>query len=101
MAEKKELMRKAFDALAERGVLVTNDTMTDDEWRRRRWALLMSRNMLVQMDSGSGYTGREFDDLSWENGVYANMDYRAYGVTVCGNYKMSKVCLLRIYFRWH
>lgn len=65
---KKELMRRGFDALVEGGVLVAIDTVIDDERRARSGALLMSLNMLVQMDSGCGYTGREFDYWAREIG---------------------------------
>lgn len=58
-AASRTLLRKVHDALPDDGVLLVYGTIIDDDRRENALALLMSLNMLVTMESGSGYTFAE------------------------------------------
>lgn len=57
--KKKVLLRKAWDALPEGGVVVVYDSLIDDDRSENAFALLMSLTMLVVTDGGFGYTAAE------------------------------------------
>ena len=59
LAQKRELVAKAFAALPEGGALVAYDAMIDEERRDNTFALLMSLNMLINTSGGFGYTASE------------------------------------------
>jgi SAM-dependent methyltransferase len=57
LAEKRLLLRKAYDALPQGGVLIVNDPIIDDERRSNVFSLLASLNLLIQTPGGFEYTG--------------------------------------------
>jgi hypothetical protein len=57
--QKLTLLRKAHAALPPGGALVVYDTVIDDDRRENTFGLLMSLNMLVEMEAGFDYTGAE------------------------------------------
>jgi precorrin-6B methylase 2 len=59
LAEKKMLIRKAYEALPSGGVLVVYDAIIDDDRIENTFGLLMSLNMLIETPGGFDYTGRE------------------------------------------
>jgi O-methyltransferase domain/Dimerisation domain len=59
LAEKKTLLRKAFDALPKGGALIVYDAMIDDDRRENAFGLLMSLNMLIEFPGGFDYTGAD------------------------------------------
>jgi SAM-dependent methyltransferase len=59
LAEKKLLLRKAYEALPEGGALIVYDAMIDDERRENAFGLLMSLNMLIETPAGFDYTGAD------------------------------------------
>lgn len=59
LADKRMLIGKAFAALPPGGALIVYDTIIDDERRRNAFGLLMSLNMLIEMDAGFDYTGED------------------------------------------
>ncbi|HEX6495525.1 MAG TPA: methyltransferase [Acidobacteriaceae bacterium] len=63
LAEKKMLVRKAFDALNPGGALVVYDALIDDDRSKNAFGLLMSLNMLVETPGGFDYTGA--DCMGW------------------------------------
>jgi hypothetical protein len=63
LAEKKVLVRKAFEALPAGGALVVFEAMIDDDRSKNAFGLLMSLNMLIETPGGFDYTAR--DCVSW------------------------------------
>ncbi|MFL6426855.1 MAG: methyltransferase [Acidobacteriaceae bacterium] len=63
LAEKKMLVRKAFDALNPGGALVVYDAVIDDDRSKNAFGLMMSLNMLVETPGGFDYTGA--DCIGW------------------------------------
>ncbi|HXX14372.1 MAG TPA: methyltransferase [Candidatus Eremiobacteraceae bacterium] len=61
--EKKMLLRKAHDALSDRGAVIIYDTIIDDDRSQNAFGLMMSLNMLVETPGGFDYTGR--DCIAW------------------------------------
>lgn len=59
MDDKRMLIGKAFEALPPGGALIVYDTIIDDERKRNAFGLLMSLNMLIEMDAGFDYTGAD------------------------------------------
>lgn len=59
LAQKKALIRKAFDALPKGGALIVYDAVIDDERKSNTFGLLMSLNMLIETDGGFDYTGAD------------------------------------------
>jgi hypothetical protein len=57
--QKKQLIRKAFDALPADGSLIVYESIIDDERRENTFGLLMSLNMLIETPSGFDYTGAD------------------------------------------
>ena len=56
---KKELIRKAYDAVPEGGALIVYEAIIDDERSKNAFGLLMSLNMLIETPDGSDYTGAD------------------------------------------
>lgn len=56
---KKELIRKAQDALPEGGALVVYEAIIDDDRSKNAFGLLMSLNMLIETPAGFDYTGAD------------------------------------------
>ncbi len=71
MEEKRVLIRKAFEALPEGGVLLVYEALIDDERRRNDFGLLMSLNMLLVTSGGFVYTGAECESWLREAGFGA------------------------------
>lgn len=63
LAKKRELIRKAHDALPAGGALIVYETLIDDERRQNAFGLLMSLNMLIETREGFDYTGA--DCVGW------------------------------------
>ena len=59
MDQKRELLRKAYEALPPGGALIVHDAMIDDERRENLGGLLMSLNMLIETRHGFDYTGAD------------------------------------------
>ena len=59
LAEKRMLLRKAYEALPDGGALIVYDAMIDDERRKNAFGLLMSLNMLIETPAGFDYTGAD------------------------------------------
>jgi hypothetical protein len=63
LAQKQELLRKAYDALPAGGSVIAYDAMIDDARRENAFGLLMSLNMLIETPGGFDYTGA--DCIRW------------------------------------
>jgi hypothetical protein len=63
LAEKKVLVRKAFEALPAGGSFVVFEAMIDDDRSQNAFGLLMSLNMLIETKGGFDYTAA--DCVSW------------------------------------
>jgi hypothetical protein len=63
LAEKRMLLRKAYEALPEGGALIVYDAIIDDERKQNAFGLLMSLNMLIETPGGFDYTGA--DCIGW------------------------------------
>ena len=59
LTERKELLRKAYDAVPDRGGVIVFEAIIDDERRKNAFGLLMSLNMLIETPAGSDYTGAD------------------------------------------
>jgi hypothetical protein len=56
---KQMLIRKAYEALPDGGMLVVYEAMIDDDRRTNTFGLLMSLNMLIETPDGFDYTGAD------------------------------------------
>jgi hypothetical protein len=63
LAQKKALVRKAFDALPSGGALIVYDSIIDDDRSKNSFGLMMSLNMLIETSGGFDYTGA--DCIGW------------------------------------
>jgi precorrin-6B methylase 2 len=63
LAQKQQLIRKAWDALPSGGALIVYEAIIDDERRANAFGLLMSLNMLIETPGGFDYTGA--DCMAW------------------------------------
>ncbi len=63
MAEKRELLAKAYDALPSEGALIIFEALIDDDQKRNGFGLVMSLNMLIETPGGFDYTGA--DCMGW------------------------------------
>jgi hypothetical protein len=61
--EKKQLVRKAYDAIAPEGAFIVYESIIDAERRTNAFGLLMSLNMLIETPGGFDYTGA--DCIGW------------------------------------
>jgi O-methyltransferase domain len=59
LAEKRMLVKKAYDALPSGGALIVYDHLIDDERRQSVAGLLMSLTMLIETQGGFDYTGAD------------------------------------------
>jgi hypothetical protein len=59
LAEKKMLIKKAYEALPDGGALIAYDAVIDDERRENVFGLTMSLNMLIETPGGFDYTGAD------------------------------------------
>jgi hypothetical protein len=59
LAEKRMLLKKAYDALPTGGALIVFDAVIDDDRRQNAFGLLMSLNMLIETPGGFDYTGAD------------------------------------------
>jgi hypothetical protein len=57
--EKRMLLGKAYQTLAEGGALIVFEALIDDERRQNTFGLLMSLNMLIETPGGFDYTGKD------------------------------------------
>ena len=71
LEEKRALIRKAFEALPEGGVLLVYEALIDDERRHNAFGLLMSLNMLLVTAGGFNYAGAECESWMREAGFSA------------------------------
>jgi hypothetical protein len=63
LAQKKHLIRAAWDALPAGGAFIAYDAVIDDDRRSNAFGLLMSLNMLIETPGGFDYTGA--DCMGW------------------------------------
>jgi len=68
LAEKKMLMKKAYEALPEGGSFVVYETLIDNERKTNAMGLLMSLNMLIETPGGFDYTGADCEGWMREAG---------------------------------
>jgi precorrin-6B methylase 2 len=61
--QKKQLIRKAWDAVPPGGALIVYESIIDDDRSRNAFGLLMSLNMLIETPGGFDYTGA--DCIRW------------------------------------
>jgi hypothetical protein len=59
LAEKRILLKKAYDALPHGGSLIIYEHLIDDERRKNIAGLLMSLMMLIETHGGFDYTGAD------------------------------------------
>jgi len=59
LADKKMLIRKAFEALPIGGALIVYESIIDDDRSKNAFGLLMSLNMLIETPGGFDYTGAD------------------------------------------
>ena len=71
MDAKRELLRKAYEALPPGGALIVHDAIIDDDRRRNVGGLLMSLNMLIETRHGFDYTGADCKQWLREAGFRA------------------------------
>jgi precorrin-6B methylase 2 len=67
-AQKRELIRKAYEAVAPGGMFIAIEAVIDDARRANAFGLLMSLNMLIELPGGFDYTGAQFDRWCREAG---------------------------------
>jgi hypothetical protein len=59
LAEKRMLIRKAYEALPDGGAFIIHEALIDDARRENAPGLLMSLNMLIETPGGFDYTGAD------------------------------------------
>ena len=59
--DKKNLIRKSYDALNPGGSLVVIENIIDDERKENAFGLMMSLNMLIETDEGFDFSAADFD----------------------------------------
>lgn len=67
-ADKKILIRKAYDALPMGGSLVVIENIIDDDRSENAFGLLMSLNMLIETSEGYDFSAADFEILAKEAG---------------------------------
>jgi len=67
-ADKKMLVKKAYDALPEGGALVVIENIIDDNRSENAFGLLMSLNMLLETTEGYDFSASDFKELAEEIG---------------------------------
>jgi precorrin-6B methylase 2 len=68
LADKKMLIRKAYEAVPDGGALVVYEAIIDDDRSKNAFGLLMSLNMLIETPGGFDYTGADCSDWMIEAG---------------------------------
>ncbi|WP_033417700.1 methyltransferase [Nevskia ramosa] len=68
LANKKILIRKAYDALPDGGAFIAIENVIDDARRDNAFGLLMSLNMLIEFGDAFDYTGADFRNWCSEAG---------------------------------
>jgi hypothetical protein len=68
LAQKKMLLRKAYDALPYGGALIVYEALIDDERRENAFGLLMSLNMLIETEGGFDFSGADCQEWMREVG---------------------------------
>lgn len=63
LAEKKMLLRKAYEGISPGGAVVAYDSVIDDDRSQNAFGLMMSLNMLIETPGGFDYTGA--DCMAW------------------------------------
>ena len=63
LAQKKALIKKAYDAVPQGGAFIVYESIIDDDRRQNAFGLLMSLNMLIETRGGFDYTGA--DCVGW------------------------------------
>jgi hypothetical protein len=63
LEEKRTLIRKAYEALPDKGALIIYETIIDDDRSQNAFGLLMSLNMLIETEGGFDYTAS--DCMGW------------------------------------
>jgi 2-polyprenyl-3-methyl-5-hydroxy-6-metoxy-1,4-benzoquinol methylase len=63
LAQKKMLIKKAYDAVPPGGALIVYESIIDDDRKQNAFGLLMSLNMLIETPGGFDYTGA--DCMGW------------------------------------
>jgi hypothetical protein len=59
LAQKRQLLAKAYDALPDGGALIVYEALIDDARRENAFGLLMSLNMLIETAGGFDYSGAD------------------------------------------
>lgn len=67
-ADKKMLIKKAYNALPEGGALVVIENIIDDNRSKNVFGLLMSLNMLIETSEGYDFSAADFKELGEEIG---------------------------------
>lgn len=68
LENKKMLIKKAYDALAEGGAFIVIEALIDDARRENAFGLMMSLNMLIEFGEAFDYSGADFDGWCREAG---------------------------------
>jgi len=68
LANKKMLIRKAYNALPEGGAFIAIEALIDDDRRKNAFGLLMSLNMLIEFGVAFDFTGADFEKWTREAG---------------------------------
>ena len=63
LSEKKQIIRKAWEAIPAGGAFIVYEALIDDDRSRNAFGLLMSLNMLIETPGGFDYTGA--DCMGW------------------------------------
>ena len=66
--QKKQLLRKTWEALPSGGAMIVYESLIDDERRENAFGLLMSLNMLIETPGGFDYTGADCAEWMAEAG---------------------------------
>jgi len=80
-ADKKLLIKKAYDALPKGGALIVIENIIDDERRENAFGLMMSLNMLIETVEGYDFTAADFDGWAIEAGFIETYAMRLTGPT--------------------
>ncbi|MGE0474908.1 MAG: methyltransferase [Nitrospirales bacterium] len=59
LSQKKMLIAKAYEALPQGGAFIIFESLIDDERRENAFGLMMSLNMLIELQGGFDYTGAD------------------------------------------
>tara|TARA_R110002049_G_scaffold85844_1_gene218252 strand:+ start:4271 stop:5308 length:1038 start_codon:yes stop_codon:yes gene_type:complete len=68
LVEKKQLMKKAYNALPEGGALVVIENIIDDERNKNAFGLMMSLNMMIETPEGFDFSFADFSQWAQEIG---------------------------------